>query len=242
MKIKQFILGFLVAFFTSLSLCAQIRGNEIRVVVSPDHTDWVYSLKEKVRFHVQVFKAQNLLPGVVIDYELGPEMYPEVKSGAVISAVDLIRGIGHYAGLRIIKVEGATGLYNTNYEGKAQAAIDALRHDDFVFVHVEASDEAGHDGDLNLKLQTIENLDRRIVEPIYNEVKTWDEPVCIAVLPDHPTPVEVRTHVQEPVPFVIYYPGIEPDDVKEYDEVSCVGGAYGMLRLQQFMQEFMKIK
>ena len=107
---------------------------------------------------------------------------------------------------------------------------------------MEASDEAGHDGDLNLKLQTIENLDRRIVEPIYNEVKTWDEPVCIALLPDHPTPVEVRTHVQEPVPFVIYYPGITPDDVKEYDEVNCVGGAYGMLRLQQFMQEFMKIK
>ena len=107
---------------------------------------------------------------------------------------------------------------------------------------MEASDEAGHDGDLKLKLQTIENLDRRIVEPIYNEVKTWDEPVCIAVLPDHPTPVEVRTHVQEPVPFIIYHQGMEPDDVKEYDEVSCVGGSYGMLRLQEFMQEFMKIK
>ena len=138
-------------------------------------------------------------------------------------------------------MEGATGLYNTNYEGKAQAAIEALRQDDFVFLHVEASDEAGHDGDLKLKLQTIENLDRRIVEPIYNEVKTWDEPVCIAVLPDHPSPVEVRTHVQEPVPFVIYYPGVEPDGVVEYDEVSCVSGSYGLLRLQQFMQEFMKI-
>ena len=171
-----------------------------------------------------------------------PEMFPDVKSGAVISAVDLIRGIGHYAGLRIIKVEGATGLYNTNYEGKAQAAIEALRKDDFVFLHVEASDEAGHDGDLNLKIKTIEDLDRRIVEPIYNEVKTWDEPVCIAVLPDHPTPVEIRTHVQEPVPFVVYYPGIEPDSVMEYDEVSCVSGGYGMLRLQQFMQEFMKIR
>lgn len=181
-------------------------------------------------------------PGYRPSMQTIAEMYPEVKSGAVISAVDLIRGIGHYAGLRIIKVEGATGLYNTNYEGKAQAAIEALRQDDFVFLHVEASDEAGHDGDLKLKLQTIENLDRRIVEPIYNEVKTWDEPVCIAVLPDHPTPVEVRTHVQEPVPFIIYHQGMEPDDVKEYDEVSCVGGSYGMLRLQEFMQEFMKIK
>ena len=181
-------------------------------------------------------------PGYRPSMQTIPEMFPDVKSGAVISAVELIRGIGHYAGLRIIKVDGATGLYNTNYEGKAHAAIEALRKDDFVFLHVEASDEAGHDGDLNLKIKTIENLDRRIVEPIYNEVKTWDEPVCIAVLPDHPTPVEIRTHVQEPVPFIIYYPGIEPDSVMEYDEVSCVSGADGMLRLQQFMQEFMKIR
>ena len=168
------------------------------------------------------------------------EMYPHVKSGAVISAVDLIRGIGHYAGLRVIKVEGATGLADTNYEGKAQAAIDALRSDDFVFLHVEASDEAGHDGDLALKLKTIENLDRRIVEPVYNELKTWDEPVCIAIMPDHPTPVEIRTHVKEPVPFVIYHRGIEADKVREYDEQSCVAGSYGLLRLQEFMQEFMK--
>lgn len=180
-------------------------------------------------------------PGYRPDMQTIPEMYPEVRSGAVISAVDLIRGIGHYAGLDIIKVEGATGLFDTNYEGKAQAAIDALRTRDFVFLHVEASDEAGHDGDLNLKLRTIEDLDRRIVEPIYNEVKTWHEPVCIAVLPDHPTPVEIRTHVQEPVPFLIHYPGIEPDEVMEYDEVSCVGGSYGLLRLQQFMEVFMGI-
>ena len=167
------------------------------------------------------------------------EMFPDVKQGSVISAVDLIRGIGHYAGLKIVIVDGATGLYNTNYEGKAQAAIEALKTDDFVFLHVEASDEAGHDGDLKLKLRTIENLDKRIVEPIYNEVKTWDEPVAIAVLPDHPTPVEIRTHVKEPVPFLIYYPGIEPDEVKEYDEVSCVRGSYGLLKLQEFMETFM---
>lgn len=81
------------------------------------------------------------------------EIYPQVKSGSVISAVDLIRGIGHYAGLRILKVKGATGLANTNYEGKTQAALEALRTDDFVFLHIEASDEAGHDGDLDLKLK-----------------------------------------------------------------------------------------
>ena len=170
------------------------------------------------------------------------DQYPQLKSGSVISAVDLIRGIGRYAGLSVIEVEGATGLADTNYEGKAQAAIEALRQQDFVFVHVEASDEAGHDGDLALKLHTIEYLDHRMVEPIYNEVKTWDEEVCIAVLPDHPTPVELRIHVNEPVPFLIWHRGIEADDVCQYDEVSCVGGSYGLLRLEQFMQTFMNIQ
>lgn len=169
------------------------------------------------------------------------QKYPQIKSGSCISAVDLIRGIGQYAGLDVIKVPRATGLANTNYEGKAQAAITALYNQDFVYLHCEASDEAGHDGDLELKLRTIENLDHRIVEPIYNEVKTWDEPVAIAVLPDHPTPVEVRTHVKEPVPFLFWHRGIEPDGVQLYDEVSCVGGSYGMLHLQEFMDEFMKL-
>lgn len=168
------------------------------------------------------------------------EMYPQIKRGDVISAVDLIRGIGHYAGLHNIIVPGATGLADTNYEGKTQAAIEALRKDDFVFLHVEASDEAGHDGDLELKLRTIENLDKRMVGPIFEEVSKWDEPVAIAIMPDHPTPVEIRTHVKEPVPFVIWYPGIKPDDVETYSEVSCVSGSYGMLHLTEFMNEFMK--
>ena len=167
--------------------------------------------------------------------------YPQIKSGSVISAVDLIRGIGHYAGLKIVEVEGATGLANTNYEGKAQAAIDALKHDDFVFVHVEASDEAGHDGDLELKLKTIEFLDQRLITPIYQEVAKWDEPVCIAVLPDHLTPVEQRIHVGQPVPFLIWHRGIEPDMVQQYDETSCVTGCYGLLKLNEFMQTLMKI-
>ena len=169
------------------------------------------------------------------------EQYPQVQSGSVISAVDLIRGIGHYAGLDIVEVEGATGLADTNYEGKAQAAIEALRHQDFVFVHVEASDEAGHDGDLDLKLRTIEYLDQRLIAPIYKEVCTWPEPVAIAVLPDHLTPVEMRIHVGEPVPFLSWHKGITPDDVQTYDEVSCVSGSYGLLKLQQFMQTFMNI-
>ena len=167
------------------------------------------------------------------------EQYPQIKSGTVISAVDLIQGIGRYAGLRIVKVPGATGLANTNYEGKAQAAIDALKHDDFVFVHVEATDEAGHDGDLELKLRAIDYLDQRLIKPIIETIKQMDEPVCVAILPDHPTPVELRIHVNEPVPFIIWHRGIEPDDVQQYDEVSCVSGSYGLLRLQEFMQAFM---
>ena len=169
------------------------------------------------------------------------QQYPQVKSGAVISAVDLIQGIGRYAGLHIVKVEGATGLADTNYEGKAQAAIEALKRHDFVFLHVEASDEAGHDGDLELKLKTIEYLDQRLVKPIYEATLQWSDPVAIAVLPDHLTPVEMRIHVGQPVPFLIYHRDIEPDDVQRYDEVSCASGGYGLLRLQEFMQTFMSV-
>lgn len=165
-------------------------------------------------------------------------LFPQVKSGTVISAVDLIKGIGHYAGLKIVDVPGATGLADTNYEGKAQAAIEALKTDDFVFVHVEATDEAGHDGDLDLKLKAINYLDQRLIRPIYEAVK--DQDVCIAVLPDHPTPVELRIHVNEPVPFLIWHKGIEADDVTTYDEVACVRGGYGLLKLQEFINTLMK--
>lgn len=180
-------------------------------------------------------------PGYRPKMELLSQKYPAIRSGAVITAVDLIRGIGHYAGLQCIDVEGATGLYTTNYEGKAQAAIEALKENDFVYLHVEASDEAGHEGNIDLKLKTIEYLDKRAIGPIYETIKNWDEPVAIAVLPDHPTPCEHRTHTAEPVPFLIYYPGIEPDEVQCYDEVACRQGGYGTLEKDQFMNEFMKI-
>ncbi|MEE1232781.1 MAG: cofactor-independent phosphoglycerate mutase [Phocaeicola sp.] len=180
-------------------------------------------------------------PGYRPKMELLSQKYPAIRSGAVITAVDLIRGIGHYAGLQCIDVEGATGLYTTNYEGKAQAAIEALRENDFVYLHVEASDEAGHEGNIDLKLKTIEYLDKRAIGPIYEAIKNWDELVAIAVLPDHPTPCEHRTHTAEPVPFLIYYPGIESDDVQCYDEVACRQGGYGTLEKDQFMNEFMKI-
>ncbi len=166
-------------------------------------------------------------------------MYPQIQRGSVISAVDLINGIGHYAGLRRIAVEGATGLYDTNYENKAAAAIEALKTDDLVYLHIEASDEAGHEGDVALKLRTIENLDRRAVGPILDALEQWNEPVTIAILPDHPTPCAHRTHTAEPVPFLIYRPGIAPDGVQTFDEVACRQGAYGTLEKDEFIRAFL---
>ena len=151
----------------------------------------------------------------------------------------LTNGIGHYAGLRRITVEGATGLYDTNYENKVGAALEALRTDDFVYLHIEASDEAGHEGNIDLKRRTIENLDHRAVGPIYEAVRQWDVPVAIAVLPDHPTPCALRTHTAEPIPFLIWYPGITPDEVQTFDEVAACNGCYGLLKEDQFIDIFM---
>ena len=163
-----------------------------------------------------------------------------IGSGAVISAVDLIKGIGVYAGLESIEVEGATGLYNTNYEGKAEAAIEALKKNDFVFLHIEASDEAGHEGDVDLKVKTIEYLDSRIVKPIYEEVSKWDEPVSIAILPDHPTPCAIKTHTASAIPFIIYNPEAEADKVEVYNEFSVKEGSYGILKEDEFIKSFLK--
>ncbi len=179
-------------------------------------------------------------PGYRPKMERLSDKFPQVKKGTVISAVDLIRGIGYYAGLRRLLVEGATGLYDTNYENKVAAALEALKTDDFVYLHIEASDEAGHEGNVDLKLLTIENLDSRAVGPIYEAVKDWDEPVAIAVLPDHPTPCELRTHTSDPIPFLIWYSGIEADEVQTYDEVAACEGSYGVMKGDEFINEFMK--
>ena len=178
-------------------------------------------------------------PGYRPQMERLSDRFPQIKRGAVISAVDLINGIGYYAGLRRISVEGATGLYDTNYENKVSAALEALRTDDFVYLHIEASDEAGHEGDVPLKIMTIENLDKRVVGPIYQAIKDWNEPVAIAVLPDHPTPCELRTHTAEPVPFLIWYPGITPDEVQTFDEVAAQQGFYGLMKEDEFINAFM---
>ena len=156
--------------------------------------------------------------------------------GAIVSAVDLIRGLGVYAGFEILKVQGATGLYDTNYEGKAQACLDALERVDFCYVHVEAPDEAGHEGNLELKIRTIEDLDRRLVGLVLEGLKARGTEAVCAVLPDHPTPVELRIHVRDAVPFAIWDPRQAPDAVERFDEASCAAGAYGLIQGDTFIR------
>ncbi|OPZ04265.1 MAG: cofactor-independent phosphoglycerate mutase [candidate division BRC1 bacterium ADurb.BinA292] len=156
--------------------------------------------------------------------------------GAVISAVDLVRGIGVYGGLEIIDVDGATGLWDTNYEGKADACLAALERVDFVYLHVEAPDEAGHEGDLELKIRTIEDIDLRLVGRILEGLERQAIDAVVAILPDHPTPVELRVHVRDPIPFAILDPRQAPDEVQVYDEVSCRSGGYGTLEGDAFIR------
>ncbi len=179
-------------------------------------------------------------PGYKPTMKTFKELYG-LQKGAVISAVDLVQGLGVYAGFDVIKVEGATGLYDTNYEGKAQAAVNALKTSaDIVYLHVEAPDEAGHEGDVELKIRTIEDLDSRVVKYIAEDTARMEEDVAIAILPDHPTPCDVRTHVHDPVPFLMYHPGATPDDVNEYNEISVENGFYGTLRGNQFIKALLQ--
>ena len=163
------------------------------------------------------------------------EMYG-IKSGAVISAVDLIHGIARFAGLKSISVDGATGLYDTNYSGKADAAIEAMKENDYLFLHIEAPDEAGHEGDVKLKIKTIEDIDKYVVAKVLDYALNSSEPVSVAFLPDHPTPCEKRTHTRSLVPFAIYKPGQEPDRVKEFNEYSVEKGSLGSIYGTEFME------
>jgi 2,3-bisphosphoglycerate-independent phosphoglycerate mutase len=141
-------------------------------------------------------------------------------AGSVISAVDLVKGAGRLAGLEVIQVPGATGYYDTNYLGKAEAALESLKVRDFVFVHVEAADEAGHNGDLRQKIAAIENFDRLVVGTILNGFKDRKN-VRILVIPDHLTPVVKRTHVADPVPFTLCGAGIAPDSTNSFGETQA---------------------
>jgi 2,3-bisphosphoglycerate-independent phosphoglycerate mutase len=156
--------------------------------------------------------------------------------GAVISAVDLIMGLGLYAGMDVIRVEGATGLWDTNYEGKAAACVKAIEDHDLVYVHVEATDEAGHARDLQLKIKCIEMLDNRLVRPILAGVENLGLEAAIAVLPDHPTPVSTGIHAGDPVPVAIRRPGDTPDSTTAYDEEQAKAGNIPFMRGDDFIK------
>jgi 2,3-bisphosphoglycerate-independent phosphoglycerate mutase len=150
--------------------------------------------------------------------------------GAVISAVDLLKGMGVYAGLEVIDVPGATGVLDTNYEGKVAACLDALERVDFVYLHVEAPDEMGHDGDLDKKIEAIRRFDARVVGPVLAGLAKSGSDWRVMVLPDHPTPISIRTHTSEPVPFAMMGSRIEPDEMAAFSEREAVRGGYGKVK------------
>lgn len=153
--------------------------------------------------------------------------------GAIVAAVDVINGLGRTMGLDVIKVPGATGYIDTNYEGKADAAIQAIKDGyDFVYVHIEATDEVSHASDLKLKLQALEDFDRRLIGRVRAAL---GDSVAYCVLPDHPVPVRLGKHTRTPVPVAVYQPGVPADGTATYDEIACPKGALGKLKGGELM-------
>ena len=146
--------------------------------------------------------------------------------GVIITAVDLVKGLGMLAGLEVVEVPGATGYHDTDYAAKARYALEGLRRTDLVYVHVEAPDEAGHEGDWEAKVRALENFDRQIVGPFLDETVRINEDFAFLLMPDHFTPLEVRTHVADAVPFAIYYPRVVPDAGVSFSERGVAGGTY----------------
>ncbi len=155
-------------------------------------------------------------------------------TGSIISAVDLLKGIGKSAGLDVIEVPGATGYLDTNFSGKAAYALDSLKERNFVFVHVEAPDEAGHMGNIEAKVKAIEDFDEKVVGGMLNELGGFGE-FRIMILPDHPTPISIRTHTREPVPFALYSSSEKADYVDRFDEVSAKEGVFGLVEGHRLM-------
>ncbi len=158
--------------------------------------------------------------------------------GSIISAVDLVNGIGRLAGLNVVKVPGITGYYDTNFKGKAEYALKSLKDRDFVFIHIEAPDEAGHNGDAKAKIAAIENIDRDVIGTVLNHFDEQDD-FRILVLPDHPTPVALRTHTSDPVPFVMYGKRIPQDGSETLDERSAKEKGLRFKSGEALMEEFM---
>ncbi len=157
-------------------------------------------------------------------------------TGAAISAVDLIKGIARLAGMQVVHVPGATGYYDTDYAAKAEYALRALEEVDYCYIHVEAPDEAGHEGSVEMKLRTIEDLDEKLIGRLFDGM---GEEMAIAVLPDHPTPVRVKTHTSEPVPFAVLSPRITRDSVRSFSERECRHGSLGFLEGVEFNRLFL---
>ena len=155
------------------------------------------------------------------------------KKGAIISAVDVIKGIGIASNMTVIEVEGATGYIDTNYENKAAAALEALKEHDFVYIHVEGIDEVSHLGSLELKIKAIEDFDKRLVGKVLEQLKNQD--VRIMILPDHPVPIKLRQHTTTPVPFAIAGSGIACDNLEAYNEKNANKGSLGLLKRDELM-------
>jgi len=162
--------------------------------------------------------------------------------GAMISAVDLLKGIAVGSGMRVYEVEGATGSLDTNYEGKTQAAIEALLKDgcDFAYIHVEAPDEMGHQGNMEHKVLSIEYLDSRVVAPLKAALDASGEPYRLMILPDHPTPIRCRTHTGNPVPYIIYDSTIERKSLARYNEREAAATGIFEPKGYKLMERFIK--
>jgi len=178
--------------------------------------------------------------GRKIDIPLFKDAYG--LTGGIISAVDLLKGLGHILGLEVAEVPGATGYYDTNYEGKAEAALDILQRKDMVFIHVEAPDESGHNGDIKEKIKAIESFDSKITSRILKEFSENDQKDHrVLILPDHPTPVKKRTHTADPVPFAMAGKDIEPDDVMVFNERAARAGSMKINNGWELMGKMLEI-
>jgi 2,3-bisphosphoglycerate-independent phosphoglycerate mutase len=173
-----------------------------------------------------------------------PQLDPFVDryglKGATITGVDLIKGLGVYMGLTNIYVPGATGYYDTDYCGKAKYALKSLEDHDLVFIHVEAPDEAAHAGDVEEKIKAIERIDERILGKLLDKLPEYDDDYSLSILPDHPTPITLKTHIKDPVPYAMYSTKGVSDDITSYDELRGKQGSQGLRDGYRFMDNLLE--